>query len=161
MYSRFNPPKYKNHMAPAQVVRKKYDFARDDNHNLIVVESGTVNYSAMAAAAAAGCDFKAIHEALRAGRVSLSKEALTNNIAPGTEYRDTTQDPKSLIEADNKIKAAAAQVMESYSKLPEDLRNGMTISQFEQAVKSGYLEKYAKMKEAMTPIKEELPNASK
>lgn len=143
MYSKTNPPKYTSHMRAPQEVRDIYDFGRLPDHTLTIVKNGKRNFNEMAAAAADGCDFKAIHDTLRQGNVRLSRSALENTVPKGAEYRDTTNDPASILEADQKIKAAAAAVMESYEKLPSDLRGNMSVSQFAEAVKSGYLERYA------------------
>lgn len=150
MYSKLNPPTPLNHMAHSKLVRKVLDFGRNPDHTLCIVDAGTRNFNEMAQAAADGCDFKAIHDTLRSGSVRLSRDAL-DTLPKGAEYRDTTKDPASIIEADNKIKAAAAQVMEAYGKLPADLRQNMTVSQYVKAMENpNFLKGYVNMKEAET-----------
>lgn len=155
MFSKLNPPKYVNHMAAAQVTRQLYDFGRDKEGKLIIVKSGKQCFDEMAAAAAAGCDFKAIHQALRSGSVRLSKDVFEQTPGKGEIYGDATQDPHSLIEADNIVKQKAAAVMESFAKLPEDLRAGMTVSQYLKFVENGGLQGYVKSHEPKQEVKED------
>ena len=153
MYSKLNPPTPLNHMAKTKELRKVLDFGRNPDHTLTIVESGKQNFNEMAQAAADGCDFKVIHETLRSGSVRLSRKDIETAIPKGAEYRDTTADPTSIIEADNKVKAAAAEVMEAYSKLPADLRQNMTVAQYVKAMENpNFLKGYVNMKEAANPV---------
>jgi len=156
-FTRWNPPTVKSTMAPAKVVREVYDFSRDENHNLIVVKSGTKNFDEMAAVAAEGCDFRTIHEALRSGNISLSRAAFEN--PTGKRYGDTTGEPTDLVDLDQTYKKMAAEILESYEKLPADLRGNMTISQFSEFVKNGGIKGYAESKAPIQSQQEVNDNA--
>ena len=151
MFNRYNPPGRTTYLKPECAEQVTYDFTYDKDHNLIVEKTGTINYDKLTAAAAEGCDFTNVVQSLRAGAVSISKGVAGSTPGKGVVY-GVENEPTSIIDADRINKAKAKAARDAFAKLPEDLKGGMTLNQFAQAVDSGYLDKYIKMKETLAKV---------
>lgn len=146
MYTRNNPPHVPYRLDYSKQTFAVMDFGRDDQGNLINVEVDKINFAELANAAAEGCDIVRIRQLLKGQPVTrgmLETQAPAGNY--GTVDTDTT-----LLDAVHQVDAQVTEAKTLYAKLPEDLRNGMTLDQFANILDTNptYLETYIAIKAA-------------
>lgn len=94
-----------------------YDFAYDDNHVLQVVEKGTEDRDAYIQTFADSCGMEFVLRSVAAGDMSVLN-------ARSGSYGDFTNAPQTLAE----VSAYQDMAAESFSNLPDDIKNGRSPS---------------------------------
>lgn len=146
MYTRNNPPIKQYPVDYTKSTFPIFDFGRDEKGELIVVKVDDVNYDELANAAAEGCDIVRIRQLLKGQPITNSMLSRQDE----TLHYGTVDSSMDMMDAISVVDSQVSKAKELYQKLPDELRNGLSLPQFSEILQNNptYLETFIAIKAA-------------